>query len=496
MNSYYWNYGDGESGGGAKPTHIYSKAGKYKVTLTITGDETEGCDNTDSDELSVTVIEAPVADFASVSEVPVNDPISFDAGSSSGEGSDILTYKWDFGDGSSGSGEKTSHNYSKFGKFLVSLTIQTNSGTDCNFAEVRKLVMVNAAPTAIAGEDQKTGVNLPILFDATSSGDPDGSLTIYEWDFGDGTKGNGVNVRHKYQSYGTYQVILKVTDNTTLPNNFDFDTLRVSINDKPLAKIDAISAACINENINFSGGNSSDEDGQIVLYEWDFGDGTKSTGKAVTHSYQQFGTYDVKLTVQDNSGVANNKTTTAQKLVVNSPPTAKMCTLGVLCPKEQAEFNASNSIDIDNKHLKYQWNYGDGNSAEGMIVHHAYNAPGEYKVMLSVDDGSATECAVSTFEQTVKVNIPPVVKYKTTGEFFAGGAHDAILFDASESFDNDGDALEILWDFGDGTIASGEKVFHKYIKKGIYKVKLTVKDNSGTTCGIAAVTFSVDIKER
>jgi PKD repeat protein len=89
-----------------------------------------------------------------------------------------------------------------------------------------------------------------------------------------------------------------------------------------------------------------------------------------------------------------------------------------------------------------------------------------------------------------------VVKAGGSRTGFTGGAHDALLFDASASSDPDGDPLQFVWDFGDGTKASGEKVFHLFERPGNYRVTLTANDNKGSACSRSSEAVDVVIKAR
>lgn len=129
-------------------------------------------------------------------------------------------------------------------------------------------------------------------------------------------------------------------------------------------------------------------------------------------------------------------------------------------------------------------------------VSNFYSAPGIYTAVLTVNDNSVTNCDTDSFELTIKVNSPPVIKAKIKGEYFAGGAHDALLFDASASYDPDGDPIEYYWDFGDGNSGTGSKLFHKYLTPGNYKAVLTVKYNNSTDCSAVTKEFSFEIKSR
>ncbi len=81
----------------------------------------------------------------------------------------------------------------------------------------------------------------------------------------------------------------------------------VHVNKEPKAVIKSDSSVIVEEEINFDGTESKDEDGEIKAYEWDFGDGEKSNEAKATHKYNKTGEYEVKLTVTDNNGGINTE---------------------------------------------------------------------------------------------------------------------------------------------------------------------------------------------
>jgi PKD repeat protein len=140
---------------------------------------------------------------------------------------------------------------------------------------------------------------LTASFDATASTD-DGTITSYDWDFGDGTTGTGATVNHAYATGGTYTVTLTVTDNT---GDTGTDTDTVAVTDPP-ANIPPIASFTVGVSAQTATltSTSSDSDGTITSYDWDFGDGSTGTGATAQHTYTSSGVYPVSLTVTDDRG--------------------------------------------------------------------------------------------------------------------------------------------------------------------------------------------------
>ena len=116
-------------------------------------------------------------------------------------------------------------------------------------------------------------------------------------------------VTHIFDVSGTYEVVLKVT---AFDNIKATDTLTVTINEYPTANPGGPYSADVGEEIAFDGSGSSDSDGEIVEYLWDFGDGSTGGGVSPTHSYSEAGTYTITLTVKDDSDASSDvESTTA-----------------------------------------------------------------------------------------------------------------------------------------------------------------------------------------
>jgi PKD repeat protein len=149
----------------------------------------------------------------------------------------------------------------------------------------------------------------PVAFDGRASGDPLALGLSYAWNFGDGASGSGQTSSHAYRQAGTYSVKLAVTDGGGRTNA---TTHTVAIGDRPPTASLALSptSALTGDQVAFDGSGSSDPDGSVVGYTWDFGDGVSDYGRTNAHVYQQAGTYSVRLTVTDDAGLTDTATRT------------------------------------------------------------------------------------------------------------------------------------------------------------------------------------------
>jgi len=157
-----------------------------------------------------------------------------------------------------------------------------------------------------------------LSFTGPMSSDPDGSIALASWSFGDGATASGLNVAHSYATAGTYTATLTVVDNKGAS---DTDTATITVQNRPPnANAGPDETGMQNTSFTLNGSGSADPDGSIVTYAWTFGDGTTGTGAMPGHSYTAPGTYTAWLTVTDNNGASASDNAV---VTVNStaPPT-------------------------------------------------------------------------------------------------------------------------------------------------------------------------------
>ncbi len=173
----------------------------------------------------------------------------------------------------------------------------------------------NTPPTAVL-TPQCT--DLACGFDGAGSTDAEGTVASYAWDFGDGSNGTGAAPTHTYAAAGTYTVKLTATDDLGATGS---TTAQVTVtapppNQPPTA---ALAASCSGGTCQFDGSGSSDPDGKVASYAWDFGDGTTGTGRTATHGYATGGAYTVSLEVTDTAGASDSATHGVTVTVPKSP---------------------------------------------------------------------------------------------------------------------------------------------------------------------------------
>lgn len=311
IRRYDWDFGDGTPAAtGAVVTHPFAAVGAFTVALTVTDDRGA----TGRDTAVVTVAQAalspPVARAGGPYASVVGRDVSFDGSRSTGADGVISGYSWGFGDGATAAGATAKHAYASAGTFTVTLEVADAAGlssTDTTSVAVRP-PDANQPPVARAGADLRVDQDAPAALDGSASSDPDGTIAVYSWDFGDGETALGAQVRHVFPSLGENRVTLTVTDDAGQAAS---DEVLVTVNARPEAVVTGPRTVRINANAAFDGGASVDPDGMIVAWRWTF-DGRTFTGPKATFVWPSAGEHQVTLEVTDDLGATGTATLAVQ----------------------------------------------------------------------------------------------------------------------------------------------------------------------------------------
>lgn len=436
-----------------------------------------------TDPVDTIGLTSPVTISFDASQIPVDTDVY-----------SILSYSWNFGDGSTATGQTVTHEYTQKaegnGVYTVTLNVEymdLKSGESFDYEETTQVVIENELTAASFVANPDSGeVPLTVEFDATSSFDPDGEIVSYEWDFdGDGRydDAEGEIVEYEFTQEGNYDVSLRVTD-----NNGESATTTETIEAGSVGGLRAIITApvgegdsyYVDEKYEFEGDLSQIREGKIVKYEWDLGDGTKKTSKSVSHTYEAAGMYQVALTVYDADG--NSDETVLDIIVVEegAAPSAIIETDVTSGPVPlEVSFDGSSSIDPEDDIVDYEWDFdGDGNSDEtGDTAVYTYQEVGTYEAVLLVTDSVG-----NTSEETITITVTEQgIKAVLEASTSNGEVPLTVQFDASSSSYKEGSIVSYEMDFGDGSdlYIGDATVTYKYNTVGTYTVTLTVVGDDG-----------------
>ncbi|MBA2686501.1 MAG: PKD domain-containing protein [Gemmatimonadaceae bacterium] len=487
--AYTFEWGDGSTSTGStgsqgriSANHTYATAGSYAVAIKVT--DKDGGSGSNAATGNVRAAPTAVSDgpYAGVEGSPV---AMSGAGSTDSDGT-ISSYTWTFGDGSTGTGASVSHTYANDGDFAVTLVVTDNDGLTSSVNSSAHVT--NVAPVVAAFD----GGRLPAGGTYSASGsfaDPGSDAWTATVNYGDGTgtqplslAAKSFTLSHLYSAPGNYTVTVTVSDGAGSSSS----SAAVTVLAAPTAAINGPFRSVEGSSVSMSGAASTDVDGTISSYAWNFGDGTTGTGASVSHTYVQDGNYTVTLLVTDNDGLTGTTTTTAQ--ATNVAPA--IAALGNVV-QAAGSYSATGSFaDPGADSWTATVNYGDGSgvapltlSGKNFSLSHAFAPGNTYTVTVTVSDDDAT----STSTHTVRITAPPVAN---AGGPYSSNEGSSVAMSGSASSDIDGTVASYAWTFGDGGTGTGVSVSHTYAQDGNYTVTLTVTDNEGFT-GTTTTTVNV-----
>jgi PKD repeat protein len=412
-------------------------------------------------------------------------PIEFDGSKSFDENDSIVSYRWDFGDGTDGSGPTASHTYELSGEYRVVLVLTDESGSQSELSRIIR-VQVTSPPVAdfsviLPPSDRVPRAGGAVRFQDESS-DIAGEIAAREWQFGDGTTASDAHVVHTYDSAGVYLVSLWVLDDQ---GEEALQTQSVTIASRvPVAVFTrSPERPNANDSVRFDASGSCDPDGHIAVYRWDFdGNGTyerETFDPIVELAFPSGGTYDVRLAVVDDAG--DRSSPFVETLLVNQPPIAEF----QLSAFESEELTpicfTDMSYDEDGAITGWLWSFGDGTTAAEANPEHAFEDDGTFAVSLTVTDENAAQH--TTTAEVVISNLPPIARL--VAEMTTQPTGEPFQLDASGSTDPSprGSITRYEWDLdGDGTFddqTSCATYSHVYDHDGRYEILVRVTDDGG-----------------
>lgn len=428
---------------------------------------------------------------------PKCNEFTFDASKSHIPHNQNISYFWDFGDGYTSLEPIVTHTYQRAGDYTVTLSIADNINPKRGTEMTSQLVRVNIPPkVSLSGEDRSC-INKPLTFNATTI-DSNGRKDLnYFWNFGDGTISRGKSrVTKAYKQGGDYKVLLTVSNQTANSCGTKQIEKIVHINAPPQAETghDVI-LRCVTGPldmiIDFDASATTDVNNDFLSYLWDFGDGTQKEGREVSHRYQSIKNYDAKLIVSDNTNLHCGTSVDFVTIKFNKAPKAEAGEDAIVCAQDSVTFDGSGSFTHKKGTEIAQWFFGDGIAKHGLTTTHRYSRPGIYQATLSLENKLNKMCPVSKDTRTITVNSPPIVSIKSPTSQCVGKT---VFFDAASAIDSDGDQLKFYWNFGDGlTSQIGAKVSHRYNQGGNYRISVVVDDQKGTSCSTATAQTHIRI---
>jgi gliding motility-associated-like protein len=438
----FWEFGDGNSSILENPSHTYTQAGTFTITL-----HAYGC-GYDSYSTDVTVLPFPSVEFTvSPEAVCPGDPFTFTSNTAGNNG--LL---WDLGDGTGSTLGSFTHAYATGGNYTVTLTV-TDAVSGCS-ASASQLVPVNTGPEAVFAPDPGDGcVDLAVQMQNTSA-----NAQFYQWDLGDGNTSIGFAPAHTYTAPGTYTVTL-IAENVSGCS----DTARVNVvvHPLPVASFNLPQAFSCFSPVDLQLSNTSVG---AMAFEWDLGNGTNSMLNQPQATYSGAGTYTIRLTATNQYGCTDEQQAT---FIVHPTPNASFtATPQPGCAGYPTAFD-NTSVNAET----YSWRLGDGSVSSAEDPGHTYAQAGIYNVLLIATGAGGCADTLNAFGAIV-VNPSPIAGFTTDT---LASVRNALRFENLST-----GAVSYWWDFGDGTGEDEESPLHVFpADGGTYLVTLIAVNSFG-----------------
>jgi gliding motility-associated-like protein len=473
--TYAWSPATGLNNAGiAAP--IFS--GTSTATFSVTGTDANGCQSTD--DVTITVHPLPVAVIDPISNVCLGNA-SVLTHSSTGGISDI---EWIPENGVSETSGTVFHTYASAGDFEVIINVlDTNGCADSDTATATVVPLpqpdMNIQDGADFCEDET------IQFNAQNAN----GMAAYSWNFNyqpglpaqPGFTSSQQNPSFTYNQFGIYNVRLLVLSQAGCVGNV---IRTINVHDVPVADF-SFNVVCEGENMLLTSLSTTQDATVVNGWQWDVGDGTAiQYGETYVHLYQEAGTYPVQLIIQTNEGCRD---TIVQDVWVN--PTSIIAISGNnVCLEDETVFENS-STPQDATIIAWEWDLGNGQTAQTVDAAHTYADFGTYNVTLTAATDSGCTATGST-QVSVYPNPQPFITLLVTE-----GCEPLTVPMLSSSTIAQGSIVSHEWDFGDGNLGSGASLTHLYQDTlGTFDLTLTVISNQGcaaTLTELGAVTVNV-----
>lgn len=488
ITSWDWDFGDGTAhGSGQNPAHVYAQTGLFMTRLTVTN--SNGCIHDTAAYVKVAM--APTALFSTSGGACAGQDVTFHDLSVAPENY-LGTWHWDFGDGSptvtitAPANPDVVHSYGGTGNYLATLTVTTNLGCQSVYS---KMVGVQNGPIASFVTPTIRCEAEPVQFTDQSVMNGGSAITSRSWNFGDPASGIGntstlTHPVHNFTAAGSYAVSLKIM---TALGCTDSVSYTVTVNARPQASF-TVDTVCMGTASVFTD-QSVAGSGIITNWYWDFGDGaTPGLLQNPQHTYANFGTYNVALTVTNSAGCQRD---TIHQAVVSDHPDAAFTHTTSNCAGHEVYFT-NQSVATNGYVVRWNWLFGDGSST---VVHfpsipdvtHIYQSAGTYYATLTIT--TSDSCQDSRTE-TVTIVPNPTAGFEADNSC----VDEAVQFTDQSTNNNGGPVVSWMWDFGDpisGTNNTSvlQNPMHVFDTAGSYPVQLIISNINGCSDTITRLTI-------
>ncbi len=477
--SWFWDFGDGSTSTARNPDHRYDKEGYYLISLAVHDNITD-CFDSYSEYIQVGNADCrSLFDYSP--DISTNTVEFIDKSRGN-----ITGYFWYLDDGNYSTEKEFTHTYDRPGLYHVSLTVIDATG-QCMDHYMKEIQVGNIDCSADFEYFVDSSENLayfnPIAI---------GTISDFQWIFGDGSISSMENPKHQFTQPGYYTVGLNTFDSAS--GCMDYHDEVILIGSEGIdCRADYIYR---NDPGSLKVRFKDRSRGDVAKWVWDFGDGTYSTDFDITsHTYPAGGYYMTCLTVVNRYGIANTHCDYV-RLPAEEP---KNCFADFYYTVDSASMIVSFMDVSQGKPDSWTWDFGDGSISETRNPVHSYDDPGFYLIKLRIKNTS-TGCTgkhaelinVSKGNSGLQVDFDFDIDSST----LKNGYYPVNFIGVSL-----GDAGKLKWSFGDGTLdTTSLRPAHVYTEPGTYQVCLAISDPvtgaSDTSCNAVTVGSASTVSDR
>ncbi|MGN7820360.1 PKD domain-containing protein [Chitinophaga sp. 22536] len=470
--SWLWDFGDGTTSTEENPTHTYTRQGSYSVTLQASSGS--NCTTTARKDGYVVILPPSATIFPAGTEGCLPMTIPFQAQVNSIDA--VVSYEWNFGDGTTSNQQNPTHIFDKEGIFTVTLKITTASGCTAEASTVfhtgaPPVVDFTATPLISCAID-------PVQF--TNLSTPVGPYVTYMWIFPqDNGTITGKDPSYSFNHIGQHDVRLVVNNNGCIRELFKPKYIQIL---PPQARFTVIPDCVDPYHRQFN--DASDfgpEPAPQKKWFWDFGEnGATSTLQNPEFRYTTTGSKTVKLRV--DNGVCKSDTIININIIDEKPvliPDVPWVCIGKSLHVSLGPLTAGNINS-------YAWDWGDGTQLYFMGyeidpskgLSHIYRKSGTYTIKLTITDKNGC----------IRTAVPvTAVVHGALADFTVSGRKcikDELTFTDKSTIDAGNKIVNWTWDFGDGSPVESNNTQplnskHTYTNFKAYTVTLTTTDQFG-----------------
>ncbi len=448
---YSWNFGDTNTSAQPNPSHIYSSAATYPVTLQVTA--SNGCINTTKSD--VAIYNQPIADFALPSASPFctnqnyvfTNQSTFDAASNP-------TWEWRLNGTLVSGTQNLTQAFTSTSAQEIRLKAKIPG---CENEIIKNVSTVLAGPlTNFTFANGCQAASVPFTNTTT------GTVTTYSWNFGDGNTSSSPSASNTYTNIGPYNVTLQANNAAGCQNSV---TKLVTIYSKPQPdfSIGLPPFSCSGSSSQFTDSTPPPTDSNIASYAWSFGDAANGTSifKNPAYTYSAANNYNVSLSVTTNFGCTNS---IQKSVTIAQSPIASFSNLPA-CVNQATQFTDASTGNIKSRLWQIQ-----GSTFITPNPPFTFSASGLFPVVLTV---TGNNNCVAQVNKSINVPIPPSLDFSVQ----APCANMNTIF--TEITNATDPSISQAWAFGSQANGSGSPVQYSFSTPSNYSVRLSSTRQSG-----------------